>query len=60
VFGDVYYINTGDWVESCTAVVEHFDGAMEILHWPHVRAEPLSLPDSFVPVMIEGRSVEAA
>lgn len=27
------YINTGDWVESCTAVVEHFDGRMEVIHW---------------------------
>ena len=59
-FGDVQYINTGDWVESCTAVVEHFDGMMEILHWPHIRAESSSLPDGFVPVIIEGRSVEAA
>ncbi len=31
--GVVYY-NDGDWVESCTALVEHFDGRMEILHWP--------------------------
>ena len=55
-FGDVQYINTGDWVESCTAVVEHFDGRMEILHWPHMKAEPSSLPENFVPVLIEGRS----
>jgi UDP-2,3-diacylglucosamine pyrophosphatase LpxH len=27
------YINCGDWVESCTAVVEHFDGAFEIVRW---------------------------
>ncbi len=50
-FGEVDYINTGDWVESCTAVVEHFDGRMEIVVWPYVRATtplpreaPLSLP----------------
>ena len=57
------YINTGDWVESCTAVVEHFDGRMEIVHWPHVKAEPSSLPENFVPVRsmaIDGRAVEAA
>jgi UDP-2,3-diacylglucosamine pyrophosphatase LpxH len=29
----VAYYNTGDWVESCTALVEHFDGSMEILNW---------------------------
>jgi UDP-2,3-diacylglucosamine pyrophosphatase LpxH len=27
------YINTGDWVESCTAVAEHDDGRMEIIDW---------------------------
>jgi UDP-2,3-diacylglucosamine pyrophosphatase LpxH len=32
-FGDVTYYNDGDWVEGCTALVEHFDGRMEILHW---------------------------
>jgi len=32
-FGDVTYYNDGDWVEGCTALVEHQDGRMEILHW---------------------------
>lgn len=27
------YYNDGDWVEGCTALVEHSDGRMEILHW---------------------------
>jgi hypothetical protein len=31
--GDILYCNSGDWVESCTALVEHFDGQLEILHW---------------------------
>jgi UDP-2,3-diacylglucosamine pyrophosphatase LpxH len=39
-FGDITYYNDGDWVESCTALVEHFDGRMEILDWAEkVRAE---------------------
>ena len=29
----VIYCNTGDWVESCTALVEHKDGRLEVLHW---------------------------
>ncbi len=33
----VTYINDGDWVESCTAAVEHFDGRIEILDWAKVR-----------------------
>lgn len=29
----IAYYNDGDWVEGCTALVEHHDGRMEILHW---------------------------
>lgn len=36
--GDMLYVNTGDFVESCTAVVEHSDGSFEIIHW-HKTAE---------------------
>jgi UDP-2,3-diacylglucosamine pyrophosphatase LpxH len=38
MIGDIRYINTGDWVESCTAVAEHFDGRFEIIRWSHVLA----------------------
>jgi UDP-2,3-diacylglucosamine pyrophosphatase LpxH len=30
---DFWYINTGDFVENCTAIVEHFDGRLELLQW---------------------------
>jgi UDP-2,3-diacylglucosamine pyrophosphatase LpxH len=29
----IHYMNCGDWVESCTALVEHHDGRFEILSW---------------------------
>ena len=29
----IHYINTGDWVESCTAIAEHFDGEFELIRW---------------------------
>ncbi|UVI40030.1 UDP-2,3-diacylglucosamine diphosphatase [Qipengyuania spongiae] len=29
----IEYFNDGDWVEGCNALVEHFDGRMELLHW---------------------------
>jgi UDP-2,3-diacylglucosamine pyrophosphatase LpxH len=29
----VVYMNDGDWVESCTALVEHYDGRWEIVTW---------------------------
>lgn len=33
MIGEVLYLNCGDWVESCTALVEHDDGKIELLHW---------------------------
>jgi len=44
----VLYLNCGDWVDSCTAIVEHVDGSMELVrHVPAVgepaeRAEDLA------------------
>jgi len=29
----IIYMNDGDWVESCTALVEHHDGKWEIITW---------------------------
>ena len=31
--GGVLYCNDGDWVESCTSLVERRDGVLELLHW---------------------------
>lgn len=30
---DIHYLNCGDWVESCTAVVERFDGSFQLIRW---------------------------
>jgi len=43
-FGDVVYYNDGDWVEGCTALVEHHDGRMEILHWAEEVATRTAAP----------------
>jgi UDP-2,3-diacylglucosamine pyrophosphatase LpxH len=32
------YVNCGDWVESCTAAVEHDDGRIEIIGWANLEA----------------------
>ncbi len=29
----VLYCNCGDWVESCTALTERHDGALQLIHW---------------------------
>ncbi|MHB2265149.1 UDP-2,3-diacylglucosamine diphosphatase [Aliihoeflea sp. PC F10.4] len=46
----VRYINTGDWVESCTAIAERFDGGFELIHWAdtgqmkETKLVPISIP----------------
>lgn len=31
--GGLTYVNCGDWVDSCTAIVEHHDGRLELIDW---------------------------
>jgi UDP-2,3-diacylglucosamine pyrophosphatase LpxH len=58
--GGVLYLNDGDWVESCSALVEDAQGNMEILRWADPqqrRAARLSGP---VPAVAAGRAKAAA
>jgi len=41
-FGPVTYYNCGDWVESCTALIERHDGTIELIHDPAFAVERLS------------------
>ena len=34
----IEYVNDGDWVDSCTAIVEHHDGSFELLEWAKLRS----------------------
>ena len=49
-------INTGDWVESCTAVVEHY---MEIIRFTELAAKPNPATERFMPVVVEGSAAAA-
>jgi UDP-2,3-diacylglucosamine pyrophosphatase LpxH len=40
----VTYVNTGDFVESCCVVVEHHDGALEIVYWSTLAAKSKAAP----------------
>lgn len=41
---DVLYCNDGDWVESCSALVEHGDGRLEIIYWDRILEDIDRLP----------------
>ena len=36
-FNGINYLNCGDWVESCTALVENYNGKFEIIYWDKIR-----------------------
>jgi UDP-2,3-diacylglucosamine pyrophosphatase LpxH len=42
----VMYMNDGDWVESCTALVEHWSGQWEIVTWTKERDDVVDDTDS--------------
>jgi UDP-2,3-diacylglucosamine pyrophosphatase LpxH len=44
MMGDIHYLNSGDWVESLTAIVEHHDGRFELITWDHFK-EMYPLPN---------------
>lgn len=39
MIGGIHYCNDGDWVETCSALVEHEDGRFELLDWTKFQAE---------------------
>ena len=45
----IEYFNDGDWVESCSALVEHHDGRFELIHWAGSQADPRSAAADPVP-----------
>ena len=42
----IHYLNDGDWVESCTALVEHADGTFEILDWNAAQLAQTDIADA--------------
>jgi UDP-2,3-diacylglucosamine pyrophosphatase LpxH len=42
----IIYMNDGDWLESCTALVEHHDGRWEIITWTKERDDVVDDIDS--------------
>ena len=60
-YGDTLYCNDGDWLESCTALVENRDGSLELLHWADyqqtVKAEPAANDEHAVIASLPLRAV---
>jgi len=58
-FGNVTYYNCGDWVESCTALVERYDGTIARLDYPPSKTElPGLIPErALADTMFRDRSI---
>ncbi|TVT58745.1 MAG: UDP-2,3-diacylglucosamine diphosphatase [Azoarcus sp. PHD] len=56
------YVNCGDWVDSCTAIVEHLDGRLELIHWgaQPTAQKALPAPTAQTPERAPEREQEAA
>src|SRR5476649_2820883 len=48
----ILYCNDGDWVESCTALVEDFDGRLRIVHWAEEMARANSTLAPYTPAQL--------
>lgn len=58
--GGVTYYNCGDWVDSCTALVEHIDGTMELVRsTPELKLAAIASPEIEMPVAQPKRSAGA-
>ena len=56
----MHYLNCGDWVESCTAVMESHAGEMHVVHWLERAPDPhRSRADSDLPADLQAAPASA-
>ena len=58
-YGDILYANSGDWVESCTALAEDDDGRLTLIHWITDSARLLDARGADADIDRDGRVVAA-
>lgn len=56
----IVYFNDGDWVESCSALVEHFDGRFELIRWADVQVARRREEQAHAHIDGDGRLVSAS
>lgn len=59
VFDGVRYLNCGDWVDTCSGIVEHWDGRIEVVRWSEMASLPAPGVDGLEEVVVcHGATVE--
>jgi hypothetical protein len=58
MLGDIHYLNSGDWIESLTAIVEHWDGRYELIDYASfLRDYPLPAEETAEEAAVEEEAV---
>ena len=39
----IVYMNDGDWVESCSALVENYSGGWELVYWTEIKHDSIDI-----------------
>lgn len=58
--GSIHYLNSGDWVESLSAVVEHLDGRMEVIYYQDFRAQITRIQEEREKATQDSQSIPAS
>jgi UDP-2,3-diacylglucosamine pyrophosphatase LpxH/glycosyltransferase involved in cell wall biosynthesis len=58
--GDIHYLNSGDWVESLSAIIEHHDGRLELVHHHQAPAVKTLPPQAARPESVAATPADAA
>jgi UDP-2,3-diacylglucosamine pyrophosphatase LpxH len=61
-FSGIHYLNCGDWVESCTAIVETYDGELRLVAWGNrsLSGRAGAVPEVVSPMLLATHLIETA
>jgi UDP-2,3-diacylglucosamine pyrophosphatase LpxH len=61
-FAGIHYLNCGDWVESCTAIVETYDGELRLVAWGNrsLNGHAGAAPEAVAPMLLPTHPIQAA
>lgn len=40
IINGIHYVNDGDWIENCSALIENEKGELELIHFNHMMSQP--------------------
>jgi UDP-2,3-diacylglucosamine pyrophosphatase LpxH len=61
-FAGIHYLNCGDWVESCTAIVETYDGELRLVTWRNrgLNGHAGAAPEAVSAMLLAPQPIQAA